>query len=125
MRTLDDEITTPQLSILNMLADSPLRMNVIARMAGIRVPSATEQIIRLEKAALVVRSPDPNDSRAVLVRLEVNGRRTLARENRRRDEVIATKLAGLSAAELATVADALPALARLLVPVTGERPRNS
>jgi DNA-binding MarR family transcriptional regulator len=125
MRTLDDEITTSQLSILNMLADSPLRMNVIARLAGIRVPSATEQIIRLEKAALVVRSPDPNDSRAVLVRLEVNGRRALARENRRRDEVIATKLAGLSAAELATVADALPALASLLVPVTGERPRNT
>ncbi|WP_127130544.1 MarR family winged helix-turn-helix transcriptional regulator [Georgenia sp. SYP-B2076] len=114
MRTLDVEsgVTSAQLSTLNMVAAGPLRVNVIARRLGIRVPSATEQIIRLERAGLVRRSPDPTDARAVLVRLTPAGEEHRRRENRRRSEVVAAELRRLPDQDRRAVAVAIETLDR-------------
>ena len=54
-RRLDPEgdLTAAQLSLLAMISDGGLRVGDVARNLGIKVPSATEQIIKLERAGLV------------------------------------------------------------------------
>src|SRR6478609_5592900 len=70
----DGELSAAQLSTLKMLMDagpgsqdggasaSGVRVGEIARNLGVKVPSATEQIIKLERAGLARRQPDPDDS---------------------------------------------------------------
>ena len=70
----DGELSAAQLSTLKMLLDAGpaaggVRVGEIARNLGVKVPSATEQIIKLERAGLARREPDPDDSRAVRVTL--------------------------------------------------------
>ena len=61
----DGELSAAQLSTLKMLMDagpaarSGVRVGEIARNLGVKVPSATEQIIKLERAGLARREPDP------------------------------------------------------------------
>lgn len=106
----DGELSTNQVSTLNMLSAQPLRVSAIARNAGIRVPSATEQVIKLEAAGLVQRMPDDSDARAVLVRLTDGGRNTLDGANKRRNADVAAALATLSAEERRAVRNAIPAI---------------
>lgn len=102
----DGELTTMQMSTLSMAAEEPLRVSRIAANLGIRVPSATEQIIKLEQAGLVSRTPDPTDSRAVLVRLTETGRSAWEDAGRRRNERVAALLAHLDDDDRATLAAA-------------------
>lgn len=115
IRSLDaeGELSTAQVSTLNMVADGPARVTDIARNSGIRVPSATEQVIRLETAGLVTRGPDAHDARVVLVSLTPNGRNVLTEANRRRNSILAAQFAGLSAADREAITTAIPALDRL------------
>jgi DNA-binding MarR family transcriptional regulator len=109
----DGEITTMQMSTLSMAAEAPLRVSRVAANLGIRVPSATEQIIKLEQAGLVRRQPDPTDSRAVLVQLTEKGRTAWEDAGRRRNERIAALLHELDADDRATLAAALPVIGKL------------
>lgn len=109
----DGELSSSQVSTLNMLAAGPLRMGVIARNAGIRVPSATEQVIKLESLALVERIADESDARVVLVGLTAAGRSVLNAANARRNAIVATALKTLDANELRAVGNAIPAIAKL------------
>ena len=81
----DGELSAAQLSTLKMLLHEGQRVGEIARNLGVRVPSATEQIIKLERAGLARREPDPNDSRAVRVILTPEGRDAVDSANRRRN----------------------------------------
>jgi DNA-binding MarR family transcriptional regulator len=109
----DGEITTMQMSTLSMAAEAPLRVSRVAANLGIRVPSATEQIIKLEQAGLVRRQPDPTDSRAVLVQLTEKGRTAWEDAGRRRNERVAALLHELDADDRATLAAALPVIGKL------------
>ncbi len=109
----DGEITTMQMSTLSMAAEAPLRVSSVAANLGIRVPSATEQIIKLEQAGLVRRHPDPTDSRAVLVQLTEQGRAAWQDAGRRRNERVAARLQLLDADDRATLAAALPVIDKL------------
>ena len=51
----DGDLSAAQLSTLKMLLDDGVRVGEIARNLGVRVPSATEQIIKLERAGLARR----------------------------------------------------------------------
>ena len=55
LRRLDahGELSSAQLSVLKMALDGGARVGEIARDLGVKVPSATEQIIRLERAGLL------------------------------------------------------------------------
>src|SRR5215210_626393 len=98
VRRLDSEgeLSAAQLSTLKMLLDDGVRVGEIARNLGVRVPSATEQIIKLERAGLARREPDPDDSRAVRVVLTAEGRAAVDSANTRRNAVMAGILSSLS-----------------------------
>lgn len=122
----DGELSAAQLSTLKMLMDAGtsreagggssaagVRVGEIARNLGVRVPSATEQIIKLERAGLARREPDPEDSRAVRVRLTEAGLAAVASANERRNAVMAGVLSSLSDDERAALAAALPVIGRI------------
>ncbi|RAN77625.1 ArsR family transcriptional regulator [Bacillus sp. SRB_336] len=109
----EGELSTNQVSTLNMISAQPIRVSAIAKYAGIRVPSATEQVIKLEAAGLVQRMPDESDARAVLVHLTETGREVLVEANRRRNAKMAAALETLSAGEKQAIKDAIPAIAKL------------
>ncbi|MGO4235229.1 MarR family winged helix-turn-helix transcriptional regulator [Pseudarthrobacter sp. YAF2] len=109
----DGELSAAQLSTLKMLLDEGQRVGEIARNLGVRVPSATEQIIKLERAGLARREPDPNDSRAVRVILTPEGRDAVDSANRRRNRVMAGILSTLSDQDRKALADALPVIDKI------------
>ncbi|HEV7167701.1 MAG TPA: MarR family transcriptional regulator [Micrococcaceae bacterium] len=115
IRSLDAEgdLTTAQVSTLNMVADAPARVSDIARNGGVKVPSATEQIIRLEAAGLVSRGQDHRDARVVLVSLTPAGREAVDKANKRRNALLAAPLAGLTEADRETIERAIPAMEKL------------
>lgn len=114
-RSLDrrGELSTMQASTLNMVAESPHRVSTVASNLGIRVPSATEQIIKLEALGFVRRAQDPEDSRAVRVHLTPHGREAIDETNLQRNQRMAGLLSPLTVAERTTLAAALPIIERL------------
>ncbi|MCA4134889.1 MarR family winged helix-turn-helix transcriptional regulator [Arthrobacter sp. M4] len=109
----DGELATTQLSTLKMLGTEGLRVGDIARNLGVKVPSATEQIIKLERLGLAIRRPDPDDSRAVRVVITDDGLAAVAAADRRRNAKLAGALSKLSDVERARLADALPVITRI------------
>ncbi|WP_420179290.1 MarR family winged helix-turn-helix transcriptional regulator [Paenarthrobacter sp. TA1.8] len=114
-RRLDPEgdLTAAQLSLLSMISAGGLRVGDIAKNLGIKVPSATEQIIKLERAGLVTREQDPDDSRAVQVVITEAGTAAVASANQRRNAMVAELLQDLSQDEIEHLAAALPVIAKL------------
>jgi DNA-binding MarR family transcriptional regulator len=109
----DGDLSAAQLSTLKMLLDDGVRVGEIARNLGVKVPSATEQIIKLEKAGLARREADPDDSRAVRVELTPEGRAAVASADQRRNAVMAGILATLSEPERQALAAALPVVEKI------------
>ena len=109
----DGELSTAQLSTLKMLLDDGVRVGEIAKNLGVRVPSATEQIIKLERAGLARREADPDDSRAVRVVLTPEGRDAIESANRRRNAVMAGILESLTDDDRRALAAALPVIEKI------------
>ncbi|MDQ4501733.1 MarR family transcriptional regulator [Sinomonas sp. ASV322] len=106
-------LSTTQTTILNMLADEGLRMGAIAENLGVRVPSATEQVGRLERAGLVERRADPTDARAVVVHRTAAGDDAAADANRRRTARMVAAFSGLDPDELEALRAALPVMDKI------------
>jgi DNA-binding MarR family transcriptional regulator len=121
VRQLDagGELSAAQLSTLKMLLDDGLRVGEIARNLGVRVPSATEQIIKLERAGLARREPDPDDSRAVRVVLTAEGRAAVDSANARRNAVMAGILSSLTEQDRQSLAAALPVIGKINASLQG------
>jgi DNA-binding MarR family transcriptional regulator len=109
----DGELSTAQLSTLKMLLGDGVRVGEIAKNLGVRVPSATEQIIKLERAGLARREADPDDSRAVRVVLTPVGRDAIESANRRRNDVMAGILESLTDDDRRALAAALPVIEKI------------
>jgi DNA-binding MarR family transcriptional regulator len=109
----DGELTAAQLSTLKMMLDEGVRVGEIARNLGVKVPSATEQIIKLERAGLARREPDPDDSRAVRVTLTMEGRAAVDSANQRRNGVMAGILSSLTENDRQALAAALPVIEKI------------
>jgi DNA-binding MarR family transcriptional regulator len=109
----DGDLSAAQLSTLKMLLGDGVRVGEIARNLGVRVPSATEQIIKLERAGLARREPDPADSRAVRVILTPEGRAAVESANQRRNAVMADILASLTEQDREALAAALPVIDKI------------
>ncbi|WP_082072121.1 MarR family winged helix-turn-helix transcriptional regulator [Pseudarthrobacter chlorophenolicus] len=109
----DGDLSAAQLSTLKMLLDDGVRVGEIARNLGVRVPSATEQIIKLERAGLARREPDPADSRAVCVILTAEGRAAVESANQRRNAVMAELLGELTEQDREALAAALPVIDKI------------
>ncbi|MFP5312562.1 MAG: MarR family winged helix-turn-helix transcriptional regulator [Actinomycetes bacterium] len=109
----DGDLSAAQLNTLKMLLGEGQRVGEIARNLGVRVPSATEQIIKLERAGLARREPDPADSRAVRVILTPEGRAAVDSADRHRNRVMAGILSTLNEQDRAALAQALPVLGKI------------
>jgi DNA-binding MarR family transcriptional regulator len=109
----DGDLSAAQLSTLKMLLEDGVRVGEIARNLGVRVPSATEQVIKLERAGLASREADPDDSRAVRVVLTAEGRDAVESANRRRNAVMAGILETLSDDDRRALAAALPVIEKI------------
>jgi DNA-binding MarR family transcriptional regulator len=114
------------LSTLDAVARTgPTRITDLVALEHITQPGMTGLVGRLESADLVVRRPDPNDGRATLVEISAAGRAYLDGLHAQRAANIAAHLRTLAPADLAALADAADALARLTAqPITGEDPRS-
>lgn len=110
----DQPVTGQQLSVLGSLEHGPRRMTELAAEHGVRLPTMTAQINRLERDGLVARGRDGADARVVTARLTGAGRDRLAAGRERRIAFLSERLAHLTDEERATVAAALPALDKLL-----------
>lgn len=112
----DMPVSAPQLAVLATLRDGPLRMSQLAHQHGVRLPTMTSQVDRLERDGLVTRQRRDRDGRVVSVELTGTGRAELERGVERRVAFLAERLSGLSAADQSAIAAAVPALKRLAGP---------
>jgi DNA-binding MarR family transcriptional regulator len=112
--TADQAITSQQLSVLGSLEHGPCRMTELAAEHGVRLPTMTAQINRLERDELITRGRDGADARVVTARITAAGRDRLADGRERRLAFLSERLANLTDAERALVAAALPAFDKLL-----------
>jgi DNA-binding MarR family transcriptional regulator len=109
------DVTAAQSSVLTTLLDrGPLRMGELAVMEGVRMPTATSVVARLVKLALVERTADPQDRRAVLVGLTAQGRAQIGELTDERNAHFAELLARLSDEEQRLLEAAVPAMAHLV-----------
>lgn len=99
---------------LGRLLDGPLRISALTALEGVSQPSMTALIGRLEGRGLVQRGPDAEDGRAVLVSLTAAGERRVAELLDARVAALRARLAAAGPADRDTLADAIPALRRLL-----------
>ena len=94
--------------------EGPRTTSGLAVAERVRPQSMAQTIAELAVDQLVSRRPDPGDRRQTLIELTELGRETLTRERARREGWLAAAIAsGLSPAEQATLARAVPLLHRL------------
>jgi DNA-binding MarR family transcriptional regulator len=97
-------VTPARLSALSVVVfRGPLTLGELAAAEGVRSATMTGIVTGLEGAGLVRRRAHERDRRAVLVEPTAAGRRLLERARARRLELVSSKLADLSAAELGVV----------------------
>jgi DNA-binding MarR family transcriptional regulator len=107
----DHGLPLGQLSALAALdRHGPLTPGALAQHEQIRPPSMTKVLAALADGGYIDRVPDPHDGRQQLVSLTDKARRLLREDRRRRDEWLASLLVGLSDADRAALAAALPVL---------------
>ncbi|GAA4537870.1 MarR family transcriptional regulator [Amycolatopsis samaneae] len=108
-------LTLTQGSVLRELVEGgPRRMSALAEIEGVRMPSMTDVVRRVERMGLVSRAPDPADRRAVLVEVTEEGRRFYAELAAAREEFLRERLMELGEADRAAIEAALPALTKLV-----------
>jgi DNA-binding MarR family transcriptional regulator len=112
-------LTMQQFTVLGSLEGGPRRMTELATEHGVRMPTMTVQVNRLEREGLAERRADPADARRVLVRLTPTGRARLRAARTARTRYLADRLSGLSAADQAAIDAALDALAKVVGPHDG------
>jgi len=109
----DMAVSAPQLAVMASLRDGPLRMSELAHQHGVRLPTMTSQVNRLERDGLVTRQRRDRDGRVVSVELTGTGRAELDRGVDRRVAFLADRLSHLSEADRSAITAAVPALRRL------------
>lgn len=93
----------------------PLRLSELARREAVTAPTMSRVLTALDEQGLVLRAPDPQDARGVLVTLSEEGAARLAEVRSHRTALVARRLARLDADQRAVLTAALPALEALLV----------
>jgi DNA-binding MarR family transcriptional regulator len=119
-RLADQALGVPpgQLSALSVLVFGGERtIAALAATENVTSPTMTRIVDGLERTGLARRTAHPDDRRASIVQATAKGRRLMERGRRRRVEVLAGLLEGMSGADLAAVDRATTALARAMADV--------
>jgi DNA-binding MarR family transcriptional regulator len=117
LREQDDAlgISPARLSALSVVVFAgPIGIGALATAEGVAAPTMSRLVDGLERDGLVVRGPDPDDARGVLVRATSKGTRTLTKGRRTRVETLASSLSRLSPDELAAVARGAELIERIV-----------
>jgi DNA-binding MarR family transcriptional regulator len=92
----EGEVSPPQLSVLDTVSRAPgCSLQHIASALGVTAPSASAMVRRLEGAGLLDRRSDPDDGRAIQVRLTPRGEQLCDRAQEFRRRKMRRLLAGL------------------------------
>jgi len=94
--------------------EGPLTPSELATHEGVSRPTATSLIAALRELGLISRTPDPADGRSCRVAITPEGRRLLAGVRGRKNAVLVQGLAGMGAADRATLARAAGLLEQML-----------
>jgi DNA-binding MarR family transcriptional regulator len=109
-----DRHTFTTLSVLHTLAGKgPMRLTALTATEQITQPAVTQLITRLEREGLVERRPDPDDRRAVLVRITDTGAQIVQGRRQERVRRFSELAEHLTPEERHAIAAALPALAHM------------
>ncbi|GAC1440120.1 MAG: MarR family transcriptional regulator [Solirubrobacteraceae bacterium] len=92
----------------------PLTPSELAEQEGVRRPTITAVIGRLEEEQLITRTRDPQDGRSCRVEITSAGRALLKQMRGRKNAVLVRGLEGLGAEERATLARAAELLEQML-----------
>ncbi|WFG45429.1 MarR family transcriptional regulator [Pseudonocardia alni] len=114
-----DAVTVPQLRVLMLIADAG-RTNVTAvgRELDVHPSNATRVLVRLGRAGLVERRPDPDDRRHLLVELTPAGRELIGEVDAHRRAAVADLLGRVPPERRVGAAELLSALADAAAPPT-------
>jgi DNA-binding MarR family transcriptional regulator len=108
-------ISPEQVSLLVAIKYSPgICVRELAARERVSPPALSNHVDRLERDGLVSRTPSTSDRRRVGLTLTEDGQRVLRRVRSRRTAWLASRLGGLSSAELELVEAAIEPLSRLL-----------
>jgi DNA-binding MarR family transcriptional regulator len=100
--------------LANLRHNGPQRIGDLAAAEAVAQPSMTALVTRLANAVLVQRIPDPDDARAVRVKLTADGNACLDEIRAGRAALIANRLAQLTPEQRQALEAALPALDSLV-----------
>lgn len=109
----DAVVSAPQFSVLGSLEHTSRRMSELAKEHGVRLPTMTVQINRLERAGFVLRQRGDVDARVVTVVLTPEGLAALRDGRDKRIDFLSQQLANLDESDRAAIEAAVPALTRL------------
>jgi DNA-binding MarR family transcriptional regulator len=105
------ELTLAQMRALRAIGSQQgCTMGELAAKLGVSLSAATGLADRLVQQGLIVRKPDSQDRRVVRVEASPVGRRTHAAMRKKKHQLMALALAGLSQSELEKIAGSLTAL---------------
>jgi DNA-binding MarR family transcriptional regulator len=108
-------VTARQATLLWLVKRSPgLSLAELAAEEGISPPALSGHVDRLERAGLLKRVRSSEDRRRVGLALTEEGAKLLRRVRARRTTWLTSRLGTLAPAEVEAIADAVPALRRLL-----------
>ena len=105
-------------------AHGEARIGDLAAVDHCSQPTMTTQVRRLEDAGLVTRTGDPDDARAVRIRITPEGKRTLNVVRADRAAAIEPQLALLEPADRQVLTEAVEVLRRLLENAASSARRN-
>lgn len=113
-RLHQEVLTQSQAFALHLLLDNRAwRVSDLAYAAGVRLPSMTSLISRMERQGWIRKAETAHDRRGVAVTITDEGRALIHGFERRNIDLIAQRLALLSDEEKVAIERALPALNRL------------
>ncbi len=92
----------------------PMTPSELAAVERVQRPTVTRLVVRLSELGLVSRTPDPADGRSTLLAVTAAGSSLLADARTRKDVFLSERLAGLSAADRATLERAAELLEGML-----------
>ncbi|MGH2594568.1 MAG: MarR family winged helix-turn-helix transcriptional regulator [Actinomycetota bacterium] len=108
-------ISAPRLSALSVLVfGGPRRVGELAEAEQVEPPTMTRLVDGMERDGYVVRAPDPDDRRAVIVRATSKGVRALRKGRAQRVEALAAGLRTLPPEQLAVLAAGVDVLERVI-----------
>jgi DNA-binding MarR family transcriptional regulator len=115
-----DKYSFTTLSVLHTLTrKGTMRLTALTATEQITQPAVTQLVTRLEREGLVERHPDPEDRRAVLVRVTDAGARIINGRRQERVRRLSELADQLTPEERHSIAAALPALTRMAALMEG------